>query len=129
MKKDKLYRSNKKFDNVAKLGNVSNYTIKDIKREILFSLGQIQTLVDEIILFGSRAREDFDAGSDWDFLIVLKKDVSREEKMEIAHRVRRRLAEIYIPCDVIIKSKGEVKKRKNAIGSVIKTALSEGVLL
>lgn len=102
---------------------------KDIKSEILFTLNQIQISVDRIILFGSRARGDSKSDSDWDFLIVLKKDVSREEKREIAHKIRKRLAELYIPCDVIVKSKEEAERRKSVIGSVIKSAMEEGMQL
>ena len=37
-----------------------------------------------IILFGSRAREDFHENSDWDFLILTKLNVTRELKNKIS---------------------------------------------
>jgi len=103
--------------------------IKIIKEQILKTLNEMGVSVKRIVLFGSRARGDSKADSDWDFLIVLERKVSREEKSEIAHKIRRSLAEFYIPCDVIIRSEEEVEKRRETIGSVIKSAIDEGVLL
>lgn len=82
-----------------------------------------------IILFGSRARDEHNEESDWDFLIILDSEISREEKKEISHLIRKNLARIYIDCDVIIKSQNEIMERKNVIGSVIKSAMEEGILL
>lgn len=103
--------------------------IKIIKERILKTLNEMDVLVKNIILFGSRAREDFKTNSDWDFLIVLEKKVSREEKKEIAHKIRKELASFYIPCDVIVSSEDEVEKRKGIIGSVIRSAVKTGVTL
>ncbi len=85
--------------------------------------------VTKIILFGSRARGEWDEASDWDLLIIVNKDLTRMEKIEISHLLRKRLAEELIPCDVLIKSESEVKKRQNVIGSIVKTALEEGINL
>ena len=54
----------------------------------------------EIILYGSRAREDFHEGSDWDFLILVEGsvDCARED------RIRRVLYEIELDMDQIISS-------------------------
>jgi len=55
----------------------------------------------EVILFGSRARGDFKEGSDWDFLILLKKKkVSKWEK----EKIRERLYELELATDEIISS-------------------------
>jgi len=85
--------------------------------------------ISSIILFGSRARGDAVKHSDWDLLVVTKKDISREEKRKISHIIRKRLADKFIPCDVLIKSEKEVEERKNVVGSVIKSAVREGVVL
>lgn len=37
----------------------------------------------EVILFGSHARGDHQADSDWDFLILLEQPVSRADKVDI----------------------------------------------
>jgi predicted nucleotidyltransferase len=103
--------------------------IKKIKEEILKSVNDMGIRIKNIILFGSRAKGIFKTDSDWDFLIILEKNVSREEKIEIAHIIRKKLAELYVPCDVLIKSEEEVEARKNIIGSVIKSAMKEGIPL
>jgi predicted nucleotidyltransferase len=85
--------------------------------------------VERIILFGSRARGDFKENSDWDLLIIVEEKLSRNERVEILHFIRRKLADEFIPSDVIIKSREEVEERKKVIGSVIKNAIEEGILL
>ena len=82
-----------------------------------------------IILFGSRARGDFKENSDWDLLIIVEKELLRDEIVEISHLIRRKLADEFIPSDVIIKSKEEVEERQKVIGSVIKSAMEEGISL
>jgi predicted nucleotidyltransferase len=37
----------------------------------------------EVILFGSRAREDFRPDSDWDFLVLLDRPLTRDLKVRI----------------------------------------------
>jgi predicted nucleotidyltransferase len=100
--------------------------IKDIIIEVLNKNGFRDA---GIILFGSRAKGDFKTHSDWDFLIVLKGQLERKEKWDLAHKIRKALADIYIPCDVIVRSEDEVERRKNVIGSVIRSAIKTGVIL
>jgi predicted nucleotidyltransferase len=85
--------------------------------------------VERIILFGSRARGDFKENSDWDLLIIVEEKPSRDERVEILHLIRRKLADEFIPSDVIIRSREEVEERQKVIGSVIKSAMEEGILL
>lgn len=54
----------------------------------------------EVILFGSRARGDAHAGSDWDFLVLLPGKVSRAMKQGI----RDRLWEIELAEETLINS-------------------------
>lgn len=100
--------------------------IKKIIQEI-FEEKKIK--IKEIVLFGSRARGDYKKDSDWDLLIVTEDNLQRKQKLEIAHLIRKRLAEEFIPCDVLIKSQAELEERKNVIGSVIKFAIEEGITL
>ncbi len=62
-------------------------------------------------------------------MIILKEKLSIKEKWDLAYKIRKALADIYIPCDVIISSEDEVERRKNVIGSVIRSALKTGVIL
>lgn len=102
---------------------------KIIKKIILEILEENELEADRIILFGSRARGDYKKNSDWDLLIVIKNKLSRKEKTNISHLIRRKLAEKFIPCDVLIKSEEEVKEREKVVGSVIKSVMKEGIVL
>jgi len=103
--------------------------ITKIKKYVLMMRNEMGIAVKKIILFGSRARGDFKTNSDWDLLIVMEKQVSREGKKEIAHKIRKELANLYIPCDVIVSSEEEIEKRKKVIGSVIRNAVKRGLTL
>ncbi|MBK8493534.1 MAG: nucleotidyltransferase domain-containing protein [Saprospirales bacterium] len=54
----------------------------------------------KVILFGSRARGDFHTDSDWDFLILTKKKVSRQLQDEI----RELLYDIELNTEQVITS-------------------------
>ncbi len=72
------------------------------KREILrhtISLKEAGPL--RIILFGSRARGNFDKDSNLDVLIVIKEKLTCKEK--ISETIRERFAKFLIPCDVMVK--------------------------
>ncbi len=66
----------------------------------------------EVILFGSRARNDFRSDSDWDFLILL--DVPQLDK-KTKNEIWDRLYEIELKTDSVISSiihtQSEWKKR------------------
>ena len=84
---------------------------------------------EKIILFGSRAKGEFSEVSDYDILIIVQKNLAIEEKMRLLVRLRKELAKKGIDADIIIKSKDEVEYYKDKIGSVVRTALKEGVAL
>ncbi len=102
---------------------------KIIKKVIEKIFKEVGVEIDKLILFGSRARGDYKTYSDWDLLIVTKKGLSRKEKQKLAHLVRKELAEYFIDGDIIIKSKKEIQKRKDVIGSIVKIAVKEGIVL
>lgn len=110
--------------------NIKNeISLDKIKNEILKCHNELGVKVSKIILFGSRARGGYSKYSDWDFLVITEENLSRDEKIEAAHLIRKRLADIYVPCDVLRRSEAEAEKRKSVIGSVIRTALKEGVTI
>jgi predicted nucleotidyltransferase len=83
--------------------------------------------VERIILFGSRARGDFKENSDWDLLIIVSNELDLEDKRKISKEIRIKLAEIFIPCDVLIKSVSEIEYYSNFIGTTTREALKEGI--
>lgn len=101
-------------------------TVKEIIRKEFF---QINLEVKSILLFGSRARETANSQSDWDFLIITKSEPERAVKLEIMMKIRRKLAEINIDGDLIVKSELNFLKDKNDIGKITFYALKEGFSL
>jgi predicted nucleotidyltransferase len=104
------------------------------KREILrHTIGnvlkehQVEPL--RIVLFGSRARDDFDKDSDWDVLVVIKERLTRKEKEKISEMIRKRLARFLIPCDIIVKYADELTLYENFYGTATYEALKEGIPL
>ncbi|MCX7908990.1 MAG: nucleotidyltransferase domain-containing protein [Ignavibacteria bacterium] len=102
---------------------------KTIKETIQKLFEQKNIRISKIFLFGSRARGNFSFESDWDILVVTEEDLTRKMLLEIAHQIRKELAEKLIPVDVLLKSKQEVEQRKDVVGSVIRTAIKEGIVL
>lgn len=100
-----------------------------IKTLILEVLKKFKVEIKEIILFGSRARGDNTQYSDWDFLLIVKKTISLKRKRTVAKAIRVKLADIYIDCDVVIKSENELDYYKDFIGSITREALKEGIYL
>jgi len=106
-----------------------NVTKEQIKGIILSTAEEIGVKIKDIILFGSRARKSNIKDSDWDILIVTNETYGIEQKKEIINKVQDKLVELYIPSDIIVKSKKELEYYKDKIGSVVKEALEEGVML
>jgi len=75
-----------------------------MNREAL--LGQVKRAIceveagAEIVLYGSRARKDCGAQSDWDFLVLVDGPVNDER----TDRIRHRLYEIEWDCDEVLCS-------------------------
>ncbi len=82
-----------------------------------------------VVLFGSRSRKEETASSDYDFLVITKDVLDVLKKRSIKADLRKRLAEHKIPADILIESENEIAVKKELVGHVVKTAISEGVAL
>jgi uncharacterized protein len=100
-----------------------------VKQIVLDTLSKLDVKVLKILLFGSRARNDFQEDSDWDLLIILKNQATRDEKNDISYQIRRALAKLLISSDVIVRSQSEINKYTRRVNSVTKTAIEEGIPL
>ncbi len=85
---------------------------------------------DKIILFGSRAREDYDEDSDYD-LLVLKEGVKPEERRRLESSVYVALSrnDIWVGVDLIVQSPDGFERLKEKWFMVYHYAASEGVVL
>jgi predicted nucleotidyltransferase len=81
----------------------------------------------EIILFGSRARNDANDSSDYDLLIILKSSLQADDRLRFQALIRKKLAVQNILADIIIQSRSDVELKKNLKGHIVRAALKEGV--
>ena len=76
-----------------------------------------------IILFGSHTRGDHSPESDLDVIVVLDEVNDRMDEMV---RLRRVLAPIKMPIDVLVYSESDIRERGHWPGTVLHEALTEG---
>ncbi|RPI13178.1 MAG: nucleotidyltransferase domain-containing protein [Ignavibacteriae bacterium] len=100
---------------------------EQIKNIIINSLKGLE--IRNIILFGSRARGDFNDNSDYDILVILADDLERKRIVEIKSLIRKRLADVNIAADILIGSDSYINNEKNQIGSIFRYAFEEGKIL
>jgi len=81
----------------------------------------------KIILFGSRAKGTAREDSDWDFLVIIDKKLSFNEKWDIIDEIKIKLAKLKIPNDIFLKSEDEVEESKDDVGKITYYALKEGI--
>ncbi len=99
-------------------------TAVQVIREI-FAIKEIK--IEKILFFGSRARGDHNKESDWDFLVVVDKDLAFKEKHRLIVLIKRKLAKLGIPNDIIIQSSRKFDSMKNYPGNISYVVNLEGV--
>ena len=82
-----------------------------------------------VLLFGSRARNQYRNDSDYDILLITDENLSPKEKMPIITKIRKSLLQSDIRSDILIQSKNEVEKNKNLPGHIIRSILKEAIIL
>ncbi len=85
--------------------------------------------VKQIFLFGSRARGDFNKESDWDFFVVLDRDISFQQLKKIVGRIQLRLVEEGIPSDVILRGENQFNEARKSVGNLSYYVAQEGILI
>jgi len=81
----------------------------------------------EIILFGSRARNDANDSSDYDLLIISKSSIQADDRLRFQALIRKKLAVLNILADIIVQSRSDVELKKNFRGHIVRSALAEGI--
>jgi predicted nucleotidyltransferase len=81
---------------------------------------------DKIILFGSHARGQAGPDSDVDLLIVMPVEGSKRRK---ATEIDGVLADRRVPLDLIVVTPEEYERARDQIGSVLRPAALEGLIL
>jgi predicted nucleotidyltransferase len=83
----------------------------------------------KVILFGSRAKGIYDDRSDYDVLAVADKNLTPEEIKIIRSKIRRDLAEMFIPIDIIVTCQNEVQQKAALTNHIINEALATGIAI
>lgn len=84
----------------------------------------------KVLLFGSRARGDFNGHSDFDLLVVTKNDIEAREKMNLESKISKSLVCLLnMPFDVLLYSQRDVELKKNAKGLIIYHAFKDAIVL
>jgi predicted nucleotidyltransferase len=79
-----------------------------------------------IVLFGSRARGQTGPDSDVDLLVVLDR-IEHRRRQAVA--LRRLLADLPLAKDIVLATPEEITTRGELVGSVLRPALREGIVL
>ncbi len=106
----------------------ANNILNTSKKIITEGIEKAGYKVEAIYLFGSRARGDYKEDSDWDFFVVINKDISFKDERHIIAKLQRIMAELNISNDIIVNSKNELNKNNN-VGNITYYALKYGVMI
>jgi uncharacterized protein len=107
-------------------GTVTPVTSAEIIEAIRARIAGAAPADSRVILFGSRAREDGDNGSDYDILVIepVVKDAAQE-----AVRLRAELADVLAPIDVVVVDRRSARRKAAVRGTLVERALREGRVL
>jgi predicted nucleotidyltransferase len=103
----------------------TNKVLKELKHGMESQLGD--RLV-KMVVFGSRARGDFDAESDTDIAIIVR-GLSRELKYQILDAVAEIEMKFIIPLSVIVFSENEFERLKKRERRIALDIEKEGISL
>lgn len=84
----------------------------------------------KVLLFGSQARGNNTADSDYDLLIISDIELSPQQKKGYLRELNFELVKLLKkPFDILLNSQKEIEKKKQIPGHVVSWAIKEGVLL
>lgn len=101
-------------------------TPTEVIEEIGARLARAAPKDSRVVLFGSHAREQADAGSDYDVLVI-EPDVA--DAAEEAVRLRAQLSDLLVPIDVVVVDQARAARRATVRGTLVERALREGRVL
>ena len=93
------------------------------------SIARIYISDADVMLFGSRAKDNNSADSDYDILIVTDQTISVKQKTPLRTNIRKDLLTKGIRSDILIQSKAEIEKKRKLPGHIIRRILNEAIIL
>jgi len=102
---------------------------KEVIKEIVYNTVP-GDLIDQVILFGSRARNEETSDSDTDICIIFKDELSRDDIKRYRGELNKVFAHDYkMPTDIIMKSKHVFNRYKGVVSGLEYNINKEGVIL
>jgi len=101
-------------------------TESEVVAEIGRRLAGVAPAGSRVLLFGSRARGEADARSDYDILVI-EPAVTNTATESV--RLRGTLRELRVPIDVVVVDEDLARRRSRVRGTMIERALREGRVL
>ena len=92
-------------------------------------LGRHGLRVERILLFGCRARGEAGPDSDWDLYVLVDGDPPFPKRQRAVTEIRRELARLRIPNDVIVRSQQQFERLKRYPGHLGYEVALEGIQL
>ncbi len=83
--------------------------------------------VEQILLFGSQARGTALPDSDWDLYVLVNHDLAFADRRRITAEIKRELARLRIPNDILLKSSKQFHTDKTIPGHIAHTVAREGI--
>ncbi len=100
-------------------------TYNTIKSTILSYLPGVR-----IVVFGSRARGDDNADSDYDLLVITPNELSQKEKLSWSSQLDRAIVKaIHAPIDLLMYSENEIRQKQLLPGHIVRAAMRDGIAL
>ena len=114
----------------------SDENLKIIKRIVTDTFQEKSIEIERIVLFGSRARGDFQPDSDYDMLVLIQNPILKADKVALSDSIRSRCADYFIGnhiayggLDIIIKQSSDYNEEENCINTLSNTVHYEGRVL
>ena len=102
---------------------------KEVIKKVVYDTVPAE-LIEQVIVFGSRARNEETSDSDTDICIIFKNDLPRENIKQYRIALNKAFARDYkMPTDIIIKSKYTFNRYKDVISGLEYNINKEGVVL
>ena len=104
----------------------STRDVGGIIEEIGVRLARAAPRDSRVVLFGSHARGESDAGSDYDILVI-EPEVADSARESV--RLRTELGDLLVPVDVVVIDRERARRRAAVRGTMVERALREGRVL
>ena len=105
------------------------YSVKEVNERFRQILQLSVTDFEEGYLFGSRARGDNRIDSDWDYLIVVDREISGSELRRLTGRLYMEFHKIVPdePADIIIQTKSHFERSRSQLNHISHEVYKTGV--